>query len=183
MPLPALDSLVSLMKTRSIMAGVRLGVFEALAEGPLPPAAVAAARGLDPPSCLLLLRALAFAGYLEQEGDKFALSRLGRDTMLPGSPRDFRGYLRWNYTQWELVQGLGELVKTGRGPTSTIPSRIPRPGPTTSGRWRSLPAATRRGWRAWYRCGRARAACSTSPAATARLARRSAGAIPASLQW
>lgn len=114
-PLPALDSLVSLMKTRAIMAGVKLGVFEALADGPLSPAAVAEARGLDPSSCGLLLRALAFAGYLELEDGAFALSRLGRDTMLPGSPHDFRGYLRWNYTQWELVQGLGELASTGRG--------------------------------------------------------------------
>ncbi len=114
-PVPALDGLVSLMKTRSIMAGVKLGVFEALAAGPLPPAAVASARGLDKASCLLLLRALVFCGYLAQEGELFALSALGRDTMLPGSPRDFRGYLRWNYTQWELVQGLEELLRTGRG--------------------------------------------------------------------
>lgn len=113
-PLPALDALVALVKTRAIMAGVKLGVFEALAAGPLPAPAVAAACRLDPPATLLLLRALAFAGYLELEGESFSLSRLGRDTMLPGAPRDFRGYLRWNYTQWELVQGLGELVAGGR---------------------------------------------------------------------
>lgn len=114
-PLPALDSLASLLKTRAIMAGVELGVFEALAEGPLSAAEVAAARRLDADACLLLLRALAFAGYLEQQEGRFALSRLGRDSMLPGSPRDFRGYLLWNYTQWALVQELESLVKNGRG--------------------------------------------------------------------
>ena len=113
-PVPAIDSLVSLMKTRAIMAGVKLGVFEALADGPLPPAAIAAARSLDPESCTLLLRALVFCGYLEQQGGSFALSPLGRDTMLPGAAQDFRGYLLWNYTQWDLVQGLETLVATGR---------------------------------------------------------------------
>lgn len=112
-PVPALDSLVSLMKTRAIMAGVKLGVFEALEGGPLAPAAVAAARSLDPESCVLLMRALVFCGYLEQRGERFALSPLGRDSMLPGSPRDFRGYLLWNYTQWDLVQELETLVATG----------------------------------------------------------------------
>lgn len=114
-PLPALDALVSLMKTRAIMAGVELGIFEALAGGPRSPAEVAAARQLDPEACLLLLRALAFAGYLELRDGRFALSPLGRDTMLPGAPRDFHGYLSWNRTQWELVQGLEALVETGRG--------------------------------------------------------------------
>jgi 2-polyprenyl-3-methyl-5-hydroxy-6-metoxy-1,4-benzoquinol methylase len=114
-PLPLLDGLFSLMKTRAIMAGVKLGVFEALAARPLPAAAVAAARGLDPESCALLLRALVFSGYLEQDGELFALSRLGRDSFLPGAAKDFRGYLLWNYTQWELVQHLETLVKEGRG--------------------------------------------------------------------
>jgi hypothetical protein len=115
-PVAALDSLVALMKTRAIMAGVKLGIFETLAEGPQDAAVVADARGLAADACRLLLRALAAAGYLELMADgRFALSRLGRETMLPGAPRDFRGYLRWNYTQWDLVQSLGELVASGRG--------------------------------------------------------------------
>ena len=32
-PVPAVDALYGLMKTRSIMAGVRLGVFEAIGHG------------------------------------------------------------------------------------------------------------------------------------------------------
>lgn len=114
-PLPVIDGLFSLMKARAIMAGVKLGVFEALADHPLPAGAVAATRGLDPESCELLLRALVFSGYLEQQGERFSLSRLGRDSFLPGAAKDFRGYLLWNYTQWNLVEHLETLVKTGRG--------------------------------------------------------------------
>lgn len=114
-PVPAIDALVSLMKTRSIMAGVKLGVFTALAEQALLPAEVAAARQLDPETCELLLRALVFCGYLEQQGPRFALSPLGRDTLLPGARKDFRGYLMWNYTQWELVQQLEGLLRSGQG--------------------------------------------------------------------
>lgn len=113
-PVPAIDALVSLMKTRSIMAGVKLGVFEALAEGARLPSEVAEERQLDPEACELLLRALVFCGYLEQDGERFLLSQLGRESMLPGSSRDFRGYLLWNYQQWDIVQELGGLVRDGR---------------------------------------------------------------------
>ena len=114
-PEPAIDSLVSLMKTRAIMAGVQLGVFESLATGPLLPGEVANVRRLDPEACELLLRALVFCGYLEQDGPRFCLSKLGRDSMLPGAAHDFRGYLLWNYTQWDLMQHLETLLRTGHG--------------------------------------------------------------------
>lgn len=114
-PEPAIDSLVSLMKTRAIMAGVKLGIFEELAAGARLPAEVAGARQLDPEACELLLRSLVFCGYLEQDGPRFRLSKLGRDSLLPGAAHDFRGYLLWNYTQWDLVQQLETLLRTGRG--------------------------------------------------------------------
>lgn len=114
-PVPVLDSLFSLLTARSLMAGVKLGVFEALAKGPLPAAEVASRRGLDPDSTELLLRTLGLAGYVEKEGEGYRLSRLGRRTMLPGAEMELRGYVLWNYTQWEMVEHLEELVATGRG--------------------------------------------------------------------
>jgi hypothetical protein len=114
-PVPALDSLFSLMNARSLMAAVKLGVFEALAAGPLPAAELASRRGLDPETTELLLRTLGVAGYIEQQGGGYGLSRLGRRTMLPGAEMDLTGYVMWNFTQWEMVEHLEELVVTGRG--------------------------------------------------------------------
>jgi hypothetical protein len=114
-PLPLLDAIYSLMKARSLMAGVRLGVFEALRDGPRTASEVAAERGLDAECTGLLLRMLAFAEYVDQKGDRFELSKLGRRSLVRGAPLEMWGYLEWNYTQWDFVADLEELVKTGRG--------------------------------------------------------------------
>lgn len=114
-PLPLLDAIYSLMKARSLMAGVRLGLFEALRDGARTAAEVAASRGLDAECTGLLLRMLTFAGYMRQKGDRFSLARLGRQSLIAGSPLELRGYIEWNYTQWDFVAHLEELVQTGRG--------------------------------------------------------------------
>src|SRR5262245_30761386 len=105
-PLPALDTLFAMLKARCIMAGVRLGVFEALTQEPRSSGSLAAALRLDE-SCLdLLLRTLVHCGYLAVDGDRFALSALGRKTMISGAPRELTGFVQWNYTQWEFAGHL-----------------------------------------------------------------------------
>ena len=114
-PIPILDTLFSIMKARVIMAGVRLGVFEALAAEGHTAATLAAALQLDE-SCLdMLLRTLVYCGYLEVNGNRYSLSTLGRDTMIAGGAKELTGFVQWNYTQWEFVEHLETLVRTGRG--------------------------------------------------------------------
>lgn len=114
-PVPMLDALFSILKARALMAGVRLGVFESLRDGPLTAAEVAAKCQLDAECTELLLRVLTTADYIEQRGERFALSGLARQTMVAGAERELFGYLRWNYTQWEMVAHLDDLLRTGRG--------------------------------------------------------------------
>lgn len=114
-PTPLLDCLGSLMKARSLMAAVDLGVFEGLREGPLAAAELAARCRLDPTSTDLLLRTLVWCEYLELKGGRFRLSRLARRTMLRGAPMELTGYVRWNFTQWRIVESLEQLVRSGRG--------------------------------------------------------------------
>lgn len=114
-PLPIVDAILPLVKTRSIMAAVELGVFEALREGSRTAAEVANDRGLDADSTELLLRVLCFAEYATFDGERFALARLARDTMLVGATHEARGYLLWNFTQWKILEGLEASIQTGRG--------------------------------------------------------------------
>ncbi len=114
-PVPLLDSIFSLMKTRSLMAGVRLGVFEALRDEPLTASDVASRCQLDPECTELLLRLLVGVEYLEMHGERFALSGLARRTMIAGAEQELIGYVLWNYRQWEMIAGLEELIRTGRG--------------------------------------------------------------------
>ena len=114
-PVPLLDSLFSILKTRAIMAGVSLGVFEALRDGPLAAGEVAAACRLDAECTELLLRLLVGVDYLEQRGQRFALNELSRRTMIAGAEHEMVGYVLWNYWQWDAVARLDEMVRTGRG--------------------------------------------------------------------
>lgn len=114
-PVPLLDGLFALLKARGLMAAARLGVFEALSGGPRTAADLAGELRLHPDALALLLRAAAFCDYLEIDGERYGLSRLGRAMLLRGAPRSLAGFLEWNYTQWEVIEHLEELLRTGRG--------------------------------------------------------------------
>jgi 2-polyprenyl-3-methyl-5-hydroxy-6-metoxy-1,4-benzoquinol methylase len=114
-PIPVLDTLFGMLKARIIMAGVRLGVFEALVQEPHPAATLATVLKLDE-SCLeLLLRSLVYCGYLDLDGAQYSLSRLGRSTMVSGAAKELTGFVQWNYTQWAFAGHLETLVRTGQG--------------------------------------------------------------------
>jgi SAM-dependent methyltransferase len=114
-PVPVLDALFGMMKARALMAGVRLGVFDALAGAPLGARDLAERRNLDPDALDLLLRTLVHCDYLVARDGTYALSSLGRRTMTEGGAMDLRGFVRWNYAHWEFAEHLDDLVRTGRG--------------------------------------------------------------------
>ena len=114
-PVPLVDAVFGPLKARAIMAGVSLGVFEALRDGEHTAAALAWELGLDADALTLLLRALVVCDYLEQRGDRFVLAPLARRSMIAGAPMEMVGYLRFNYAQWEFMAHLEELVRSGRG--------------------------------------------------------------------
>ena len=62
------------------MAGVRLGIFEALKAGPLPSRRVAASLGLDPAAAEALMRVLAHSDYLVWDRGAFRLSAMAAKT-------------------------------------------------------------------------------------------------------
>jgi 2-polyprenyl-3-methyl-5-hydroxy-6-metoxy-1,4-benzoquinol methylase len=114
-PIPVLDTLFAMLKARSVMAGVRLGVFDGLAKASRSATELAADLRLDPVGLELLLRTLVYCGYLAMDRGRFTLSKLGRRSMIAGAPRDLTGYVQWNYTQWDFAEHLERLVQTGAG--------------------------------------------------------------------
>jgi len=115
LPVPMIDALFGPIKTRAIMAGVSLGVFESLRDGRHTASAVAARLQLDADALELLMRTLVMCDYLEQHGNEFALSSLARQTMIEGAPMELVGYMKFNYEQWDFIGHLEEMVRTGRG--------------------------------------------------------------------
>jgi len=110
-----MDSLFSILKARGLMAAVSLGVFESLAHAPMTARQLAADRKLDETSLELLLRCMVWAGYLELDGDKYALSEMSEKTMVVGGEMDLTGFVQWNYVQWRMVEQMESLLRTGKG--------------------------------------------------------------------
>jgi hypothetical protein len=114
-PVPIIDVLIGPLKARAIMAGATLGVFQAIGKGEHTAAALAGTLRLDAGALELLLRTLVVCDYVVQREDRFALSAMARRTMVEGGAMELLGYLRFNYTQWEFIGHLEELIRSGRG--------------------------------------------------------------------
>jgi len=120
-PLGIGDALLPLIQTRSLMAAVELGIADAIGTRKWTAVDLAGSCNLDAAVVEMLLRVLASSGYVSvsrgssQKVSLYRLSTIGRRTLLPGSPLEARGYLMWNFEQWHLLEGLEELLRTGRG--------------------------------------------------------------------
>src|SRR5712691_3167428 len=95
--LPAVDLMAPLLQTRSIMAGVRLGLFEALRGGARMAKEVAMELSLDAEGVELVFRVLVCAGYLIRKGNQYELTDLARKSMLRDGPLSMNGLAEFNY--------------------------------------------------------------------------------------
>jgi hypothetical protein len=114
-PLPVLDTLLPVVQVRAIMAGVHLGIFEALGKGSATADEVARSLSLDAECVGLLLRVLVCAGYVTREADEYRLTELSQHTLLADSRRTLSGVVEWSYFEWNWIENLEEVVKTGAG--------------------------------------------------------------------
>jgi predicted O-methyltransferase YrrM len=113
-PVPVLDMIFSIIKTRSIMVGVRLRVFDALGAGPATAIDLAGRLRLNAEALAMLLRVLVICDYLTFRAGRFGLTKLGK-RVVSDSGRDFVGYVMWNFKQWEMMDHMEELVRHGHG--------------------------------------------------------------------
>ena len=97
---------------RVLMTAHQLGVFECLRE-PKKAADVASECNTDSMMTEKLLTACCGLGIVRRNGEYFALTQLGRDTLLPESPRYLGGVLDHGETLWWRWSGLPDAVRTG----------------------------------------------------------------------
>jgi predicted O-methyltransferase YrrM len=98
---------------RVVMAGTRLGIFEALSDAPQSAAQVAAACGTDPLATDKLLFALAASGYARQRGGGYVLTPRSRRWLRRDSARSVADMVDLQYDGWEMLGGAEEYVRTG----------------------------------------------------------------------
>ncbi len=98
--------------SRALMTAHQLGVFTALSE-PKTAAEVAAECATDPGMTEKLLIACCALGLARHDEDRFALTRLAQDTLLPESPRYLGGVLDHGEALWWRSTGLPDVIRTG----------------------------------------------------------------------
>jgi SAM-dependent methyltransferase len=113
-PAPAIEAWFSFMLARVIMAGTKLGVFEALAVGPLTCDEVAERCGTDRGATAKLLNALIGAGCVRSDGGRYGLTPAARRGLLESSPNSWRDQTLLHYLEWRWWDHCEDYVRTGQ---------------------------------------------------------------------
>jgi len=112
---PLFDPFLPVLQARAIMAAVRLGIFETIARNSYTIDQIAAKTSLDSEGLQLLLRVLANAGYVSYQENRFELTEVAANTLLPDSPMRLSGWLEYNYIQWDIICRLEDVLRAGKG--------------------------------------------------------------------
>jgi 2-polyprenyl-3-methyl-5-hydroxy-6-metoxy-1,4-benzoquinol methylase len=107
------EAFFGMMLARVVMAGVRLGVFAALATESLSAEALAARQGLTPAGAQHLLEALEALGHVERKSGQYGLSPRSRKWLDPSSAHYMGSFIAFNYQQWEWWSHLEESLQSG----------------------------------------------------------------------
>jgi len=113
-PTPIFDTQVAFMLARTVMAGTKLGIFEALAPGPLTAAEIAAQCKTDLSATIKLLNALVGAGYLRIKKERYFLTTVAQKWLLKDSPQSIYDKMMFHFTEWEWTANYEAYVRTGK---------------------------------------------------------------------
>jgi SAM-dependent methyltransferase len=113
-PAPLVETQVAFSMARSIMAGVKLGIYDAIDTGATTVAEVAAACKTDPEATTKLLNTLVGCRYLRHRNGRYELTPKARKWMLRDSPNSIADKLLMQYDEWDIVAKYEEYVRTGQ---------------------------------------------------------------------
>lgn len=113
-PEPLLETQLAMGMARCIMAGVKLNIFEALADARKTAEEVAKACATSVTGTTTLLNALVACRYLSHDGAAYSLTRKTRKWLLKDSPHSIRDKILFQYDEWESTEYYEEFVQTGK---------------------------------------------------------------------
>jgi len=117
--LAMLDVYMPMMKSSAIISAGRLGVFEALAEGPLSASALAARIAASVQGTVTLADFLVTVGYLQKQGESFANTTSTQRWFTSAGQVNYTPGLLWTHEAWSMMGGLAESVRRG-GPEKLL---------------------------------------------------------------
>jgi acetylserotonin O-methyltransferase len=114
-PRLVLETLEAFRRSKAMFAGVRLGIFDALADGPAPAPALAERLGCHPAALARLLNALAAMRLLHRTGEQYANTPAANAFLVASSPQRMTGYVNFaNDVSWRLWGAMEDCVRTGQ---------------------------------------------------------------------
>lgn len=117
--LAMLDVYMPMMKSSAIISAGRLGLFEALVDGPLTAAELAEKIHSSPRGTTTLVDFLVTIGYLEKQGEAFANTASTRRWFTSAGQVDYTPGLLWTHEAWAMMGSLAETVRKGE-PEQTL---------------------------------------------------------------
>ena len=99
---------------RALMVATRVGMFDALADGPRSAASVAERCGLDARATEKLLNLMVGMRYLRRSGDEtYRLTKRARKWLLESSEASVRDMVLMKFLEWKWIEGLDGFVRDG----------------------------------------------------------------------
>lgn len=111
--LAMLDVYMPMMKSSAIISAGRLGLFEALAAGPLSVAQLAAKIDSSLKGTAALADFLVALHYLERQGELLANTASTQRWFTSVGQVDYTPGLLWTHEAWPMMGGLAEAVRSG----------------------------------------------------------------------
>jgi SAM-dependent methyltransferase len=112
-PEPLIETQLAFSMARSVMAGVKLGLFEAAGDGPCSSADIAATCRTHPGATEKLLNALASCGYFRFSNGVYELTAKSKKWLLRRSPKNLCDKMLFQFYEWDMVEGYEDFVRTG----------------------------------------------------------------------
>ena len=100
-----------------VVAAIRLGLFDALASGPLTGAELALGAGGDHERTVVLADALVALGLLERDADAYRLTATAAELLVDDRPRSMRDLVLWSPGPYDNWPALEHTVRDGRPPS------------------------------------------------------------------
>jgi SAM-dependent methyltransferase len=121
--LPMADVFLPMMKSAALISAGQLGLFQALAEGPLEVATLAARLGCAESGVTRLADLLVSVGYLMREGPCLANAPQAARWFTAQGEVDYTAGLLWSGEAWGLMATLSDCVREG-GPRVSLWERM-----------------------------------------------------------
>ena len=117
--LAMLDVYMPMMKSSAIISAGRLGLFEALAGGPLAAEQLADKIEASLQGTVALADFLVSLGYLQKQDASFANTASTQRWFTSAGKVDYTPGLLWTHEAWSMMGGLAESVRSG-GPQKLL---------------------------------------------------------------